>query len=64
MTFRIQKGDHGVLALSNVGRANIVVSYWRWSMAGIRHVLYIKHFLGGVICILIRVINQAFDLLL
>ena len=28
MTFRIKKGDHGVLSLSNVGSANIVVSYW------------------------------------
>ena len=50
--FRIQKGDHGVLSLSNVGRANIVVSYWRWRMAGTCHVLYIKYYFGGVICIL------------
>ena len=35
MTFRIKKRDHGVLSISNVGSANIVVSYW----------LYIKHFL-------------------
>ena len=49
MTLGIKKGDHGVLLLSNVGRANIVVSYWRWRMARICHLLYIKQFLGGVI---------------
>ena len=45
MTFRIKKRDHGVLSLSNVGSANIVVSYWRRRMARICHLLYIKHFL-------------------
>ena len=45
MTFRIKKGDHGVLSLSNVRRANIVVSYWRWRKAKICHLLYIKLFL-------------------
>ena len=64
MTFRIKKGDHGVLSLSNVGRANIVVSYWRWRKAKKLPSAVYQAFLGGMICIVIRVFNQAFVSLL
>ena len=47
MTFRIKKGDHGVFWHSNVGSANIVVSYWRRRMVRTCHMLYIKYFFKG-----------------
>ena len=64
MTFRIKKGDHGVLSLSNVGRANIVVSYWRRRKAKILPSAVYQAFCGGMICTVIRVFNQAFVSLL
>ena len=64
MTFRIKKGDHGVLSLSNVGRANIVVSYWRRRKAENLPSAVYQAFFGGMICIVIRVFNQAFVSLL
>ena len=40
----IKTGDHGVLSFPNVGRPNILVSYWRRRLVRVCHVLYIRYF--------------------